>query len=102
MELFRQHPLAIIQYICISSNDGQNTPRTTTTTANIRSTYYIQIIFKKVLNKKIWFLDTVTGDECNYHVTRNDMAWNEFVKKNRNFIEIGEFLSNKIRSRPGV
>ncbi|CAF2806097.1 unnamed protein product [Rotaria sp. Silwood2] len=97
MELFRQYPLALIQYICISSNDRQHRPRKT---ANMRSTYYIQIIFKRTLNKKIWFLDAVTGDECNYDVTSNDMAWNEFIKKNRNFIEIGEFLSSKIRSRP--
>ncbi|CAF3844465.1 unnamed protein product [Rotaria sp. Silwood1] len=75
---------------------------TTTTTANVLSTFYIQIILTKIINKKIWFLDKVTGDQCNYDVTNNDMAWNEYIKKNGDFIEIGDFKSITTRSRLGV
>ncbi|CAF3677371.1 unnamed protein product [Rotaria sp. Silwood1] len=41
------------------------------------------------------------GDQCNYHVTNNDLAWNEFIKKGRVFIEIGLFKSNRVRTCPG-
>ncbi|CAF1237280.1 unnamed protein product [Rotaria sp. Silwood1] len=41
------------------------------------------------------------SDQCNYHVTNNDLAWNEFIKKGRVFIEIGLFKSNRVRTCPG-
>ena len=37
-----------------------------------------------------WLL---TGTHCNYQVTRNDCAWNEYIKKNQKFIEFGSFKS---------
>ena len=54
------------------------------------------------------------GDHCNYHVTDNDLAWNEYIRRgetslittmtstrglDRVFIEIGSFISKRIRSR---
>ncbi|CAF5008835.1 unnamed protein product [Rotaria sp. Silwood1] len=103
MEIYRHFPLPIIHYICVSVENPQIiTTTTTTTTANLLSTFYIQIILKKIINKKIWFLDKVTGEQCNYDVTKNDMAWNEYIKKNGDFIEIGDFKSITVRSRLGV
>ncbi|CAF5024116.1 unnamed protein product [Rotaria sp. Silwood1] len=51
---------------------------------------------------KYGHLNKVTGDQCNYDVTNNDMAWNEYIKKNGDFIEIGDFKSITTRSRLGV
>ncbi|CAF3400154.1 unnamed protein product, partial [Rotaria sp. Silwood2] len=81
MEICRQFPLQSIQYICISMDRPQIITTTTTTTANGLPTVYIQIILKKVVNKKLWFLDKVTD---------------------REFMEIGDFKSPKARSKPGA
>jgi hypothetical protein len=93
-EICRQFPSSVLQYACISIDYSQ-------LIATFR-TNYIQIILKKVVNKNGWFLDKITGtydkfrirsysleiiykigDKCNYHVTNNDMAWNEYIKKGK-------------------
>jgi predicted nucleic acid-binding OB-fold protein len=93
-EICRQFPPSVLQYVCISIDYSQ---LTTTSRTN-----YIQVILKKVVNKNGWFLDKITGmydrcrirpysleiihkigDKCNYHVTNNDMAWNEYIKKGK-------------------
>jgi hypothetical protein len=47
------------------------------------------------VNKKARFLDALTQTTCNYQVTRNDLAWNEYIKKGGNYIEFNEFKSTK-------
>ena len=87
--------MEIFQYVCVSIDESQSPAL---------STMYIQIILRRVINKHGWFLDQVTGthekkafnfafvffgetlsiligDRCNYHVTDNDLAWNEYIKK---------------------
>lgn len=84
----------LLDYVCLSSfNDTQ--------AANVL--VYIQIILKKVVNKKTYFLSAIAGEngmskqkekhlysvislsfsgmQCNYHVTSDDRAWNMFLKK---------------------
>ncbi|CAF3704571.1 unnamed protein product [Rotaria sp. Silwood1] len=101
MEIYRQFELPNLQYICISTDSSPSSTTSATTTAINSSTMYLQIVLKEVANKNTWFLDEVTGDQCNYHVTNNDLAWNEFIKKGRVFIEIGLFKSNRVRTCPG-
>ena len=45
------------------------------------------------------FLDEITRTRCNYQVTQNDLAWNEYIKKELNFIEFGQFKSLKARGQ---
>ncbi|CAF1274888.1 unnamed protein product [Rotaria sordida] len=56
----------------------------------------IQIIFKEKINKKTRFLDKITRTCCNYKVTQNILAWNDYIKKDPNCLEFGQFPS-KIR-----
>ena len=95
---------------------------------------HAQIILRRNVNKHGWFLDKYTGMimiksctirtnlcfsfavgvHCNYQVTKNDIAWNEYIKKGTDdgvmkkiiqflilvggdFAEFGEFRSNKTR-----
>ena len=62
-----------LRYACVSTDSSQSTAT--------HRTVHIQIIMKKKVNKKGWFLDRITGDACNYHVTQHDQAWNEYIKK---------------------
>lgn len=89
-----------IKYMCISSREDEQT-------SNNHRLIYIQIILKKIINKKTYFLKAVSGAnymhfinvyillncstriyvmlilgiQCNYKVTTNDLAWNVFLKK---------------------
>jgi len=85
-EILQQFPRDTIQYICISM-DNVDVP--TIDPPQI----YIQIVLTKAINKIGWFLDKITGNDCNYLVTNNDLAWNEFIKKSMLclFIQWGMF-----------
>jgi hypothetical protein len=73
-----------IQYICVSEEIGE---------LNHQRHLHIQIIFRKKIDRRKPFLDEITGTHCNYQVTHNDVAWNEYIKKGGNFIEFNEFIS---------
>jgi hypothetical protein len=75
-----------IQYICVCEEIGE---------LNHRRHLHIQIILKEKVNKKVRFLDAITQTHCNYQVTGNDLAWNEYIKKDGNYIEFNEFKSTK-------
>ena len=47
------------------------------------------------MNRNFLFIET----HCNYQVTKNDRAWNEYIKKGQNFIEFGTFKSTTVRGR---
>lgn len=99
-EIVRQFPISTIQYACVSTDHFQSTPIIIIPFRMI----YIQIILTKVINKHGWFLDRVAGTrllhfiidlnvglisiflgvQCNYHVTDNDLAWNEFIRRGEN------------------
>ncbi|CAF4416142.1 unnamed protein product [Rotaria socialis] len=64
------HPL--LQYACVASEIAGTPPR---------QHLHIQIILKRKINKKSWFLDKHTLVHCNYQVTKNNCAWNEYIKK---------------------
>ncbi|CAF3407378.1 unnamed protein product, partial [Rotaria sp. Silwood2] len=57
----------------------------------------IQIIFKEKIDRRKPFLDDITRTHCNYQVTRNDLAWSEYIKKGGNCIEFNEFKSTTTR-----
>ena len=57
LEICRQFPMPIIQYVCVSS-DSPTSPLPNT---NSSSVIYVQILLKRKLNKRGWFLDKVTG-----------------------------------------
>ena len=82
--------LTNIQYICISEEMGE---------LNHQRHLHIQIILKEKVDRRKPFLDEITGTRCNYQVTRNDLAWNEYIKKEGSFIEFGEFKSTRTRGR---
>jgi hypothetical protein len=73
-----------IQYICIGEEISE---------LNHRRHLHIQIIFKEKINRRKPFLDDITQTHCNYEVTQNDCAWNEYIKKDGNYIEFGTFQS---------
>lgn len=88
-----------IKYICIASRQDEQTSH--------HRSIYIQIILHKAINKKTYFLKAVSGSihinfiyvhtdtnhfnniytmlilemGCNYAVTTDDVAWNQFVKQ---------------------
>ncbi|CAF3411030.1 unnamed protein product [Rotaria socialis] len=78
-----------IKYVCIASCEHEQLSQ--------YRTVYIQIIFHKVINKKTYFLKAVSEMRCNYAVTTNDAAWNQFIKKVGYHIEFGQFQSVKSR-----
>lgn len=101
-EITRQFPISTFQYVCVAIDHFESTPIVTPFRM-----IYIQIILTKVVNKHGWFLDRVTGTcllylivnfewndfflgvQCNYHVTDNDLAWNEFIRRGENdFLQI--------------
>ena len=77
-----------IQYICVSEELSE---------LNHQRHFHIQIILKEKVNRRKPFLDDITGTRCNYQVTRNDLAWNEYIKKENNYIEFNEFKSTRTR-----
>jgi hypothetical protein len=79
-----------IQYICIS--EGVNA-------SSQQSCLQIQIVFKEKIDRRKPFLDDVTRTRCNYQVTNNDLAWNEYIKKEGNYSEFGDFKSVKNHGR---
>lgn len=79
-----------IQYICVSEEISE---------LNHERHLHIQIILKKKINLKSRFLDQITNTRCNYQVTRNDLAWNEYIKKEGDYIEFNEFKSTRTRGQ---
>ncbi|CAF1296120.1 unnamed protein product [Rotaria sordida] len=77
-----------IQYICIGEEISE---------LNHQQHLHIQIIFKETIDRRKPFLDDITQTHCNYQVTRNDLAWNEYIKKDGNCIEFNEFKSTTTR-----
>ena len=77
-----------IQYICIGEELSE---------LHHRRHLHIQIIFKEKIDRRKLFLDDITETHCNYQVTRNDCAWNEYIKKGDNYTEFNEFKSTKTR-----
>ncbi|CAF3934669.1 unnamed protein product, partial [Rotaria sordida] len=94
LEICRQFPMPIIQYVCVSSDS----PTSGLSNTNSSSVIYVQILLKRKVNKRGWFLDKVTGDFCNYHVTYKELPWHQFIKKDRFSIEIGHFQSRRPRA----
>ena len=88
MRIKEEFDITNIQYICISEEIGA---------LNEQRHLHIQIIFKDKVDRRRPFLDEVTRTRCNYQVTQNDLAWNEYIKKESNFIEFGHFKSLKAR-----
>jgi hypothetical protein len=76
-EIKQQFPIEKIQYVCVAQETGS---------FNGLVHLHIQIILKYKANKKSWFLDDITGTHCNYQVTNNDLAWNEYIKKGTTLI----------------
>ena len=79
-----------IQYLCVAEETSE---------LNHRQHLHVQIILKDKVNIKTRFLDSVTATHCNYQVTHNDVAWNEYIKKGLKYIEFGEFKSTKLRGQ---
>jgi hypothetical protein len=79
-----------IQYICISEEISE---------LNHQPHLHIQIILKEKVDRRKPFLDEITQTHCNYQVTQNDLAWNEYIKKAGNYIEFNEFKSTKTRGQ---
>ncbi|CAF1491267.1 unnamed protein product [Rotaria sp. Silwood1] len=77
-----------IQYICIGEEISE---------LNHQRHLHIQIIFKDRIDRRKPFLDDITQTHCNYQVTKNDLAWNEYIKKDGNCIEFNEFKSTTTR-----
>ena len=66
----QQFAVRKIQYICVG--EGRSG-------VDDETILEIQIIFKKTMNKKNQFLDSIHHKYCNYHVTINDLGWNECI-----------------------
>ena len=79
-----------IQYICIGEENRE-----------FRQQPYllVQIIFTDQIDRRKPFLDEFAGKPCNYQVTNNELAWNEYIKKGGSFGEFGEFKPMKKRSQ---
>lgn len=54
---------------------------------------------KEKVDRRKPFLDEITETRCNYQVTQNDVAWNEYIKKDGNYIEFNEFKSTRVRGK---
>ena len=82
--------VANIQYICISEEISE---------LNHQQHLHIKIILKEKVDRRKPFLDDITGTRCNYQVPRNDLAWNEYIKKDGNYREFNEFKSTRSRGQ---
>ena len=89
-EIKRQFGIAKIQYICIGEEISE---------IDHRKHLHIQIILKGKLNRRKPFLDDITQTHCNYQVTYNDLAWNEYIKKGGDYIEFNTFKSTTVRGQ---
>ena len=89
-EIKQRFGIENVQYICVSEETGE---------LNHQRHVHVQLILKKKVNLKSRFLDEVTGTRCNYQVTRNDLAWNEYIKKDGDYIEFNEFKSTRTRGQ---
>ncbi|CAF0991888.1 unnamed protein product [Didymodactylos carnosus] len=89
-EIKRRFGIENIQYICIGEEMSE---------LNHQQHVHVQIILKEKVNLKTRFLDSITQTSCNYQVTQNDLAWNEYIKKGGNYLEFNEFKSTKQRGR---
>lgn len=87
-EIKREFGIENIQYICIGEEISE---------MNHRRHLHIQIIFKRKIHRRKPFLDKITQTHCNYQVTDNDCAWNEYIKKGGDYIEFNEFKSTRTR-----
>jgi hypothetical protein len=87
-EIKREFGIENIQYICIGEEISE---------LNHQRHLHIQIIFKEKIDRRKPFLDEITKTHCNYQVTRDNCAWNEYIKKGGNYIEFNEFKSTKTR-----
>ena len=52
-------------------------------------------LVKETIDRRKPFLDEITQTHCNDQVTKNDLAWNAYIKKGGNYIEFNEFKSTK-------
>jgi hypothetical protein len=77
-----------IQYICIGEEISE---------LNHQRHVHIQIIFKGKVDRRKPFLDEITETHCNYQVTHNDRAWNEYIRKDGNCIDFGTYQSISTR-----
>ncbi|CAF4283087.1 unnamed protein product, partial [Rotaria sordida] len=80
----REFPLENIQYICVGKGMSE---------IDHQQTLEVQIIFKEKINKRTRFLDGITQTCCNYQLTKNVLAWNDYIKKDVNCLEFGQFES---------
>lgn len=62
-EIYRQFPIEILQYACVSVRDNSES---IFTSAIIPNTMQIQIILKRVINKRGWFFDKITGNKTKH------------------------------------
>ncbi|CAM2725917.1 unnamed protein product [Rotaria socialis] len=74
--------VGVVQYVCVATEVAG---------ASARSHLHIQIILTRPVDIKCWFLDKYTGVHCNYQVTKNNIAWNVYIKKDGDYVEFGEF-----------
>lgn len=79
-----------IQYISIGEEISE---------INHQRHLHIQIILKEKIDRKKPFLDGITQTHCNYQVTRNDRAWNEYIRKEGDYIEFGDYQSISARGQ---
>ena len=77
-----------LQYICVCEE---------VSAVNHQRHLYVQIIFNERTRRKRPFLDEITGSACHYQVTDNDLAWNEYIKKDGNYVEFNTFKSTRTR-----
>ena len=79
-----------IQYICIGEEISE---------LNHQRHLHIQIILKEKVDRRKAFLNQITQTHCNYQVTRNDRAWNEYIRKDSDYIEFGQYQSVSTRGQ---
>ena len=79
-----------IQYISIGEEISE---------INHQRHLHIQIILTEKIDRRKPFLDEITQTHCNYQVTRNDRAWNEYIRKEGDYIEFGDYQSISTRGQ---
>ena len=57
------------------------------------------ITLKEKVDRRKPFLDQITCTRCNYQVARNELAWNEYIKKRGDYLEFNEFKSRRTRGQ---
>lgn len=87
-EIIRLFQPTKLQYICIGEDINE---------FNQQRQLNIQIVLKEKIDRRKPFLDAMTETRCNYHVTNNDLAWNEYIKQTGHFLEYNEFQSTRTR-----